>query len=479
MKELADLKQPLFTILIIGQMVVAVEQCKSAERPRRPNIIFLLADDLGYGDIGVYGQRLIATPNLDRLANQGMRFTQAYAGGPVCTSSRSVLMTGLNGRRTPARDNVPHYSTYLQPADITVAEVLTRVGYRCGGVGKWSLGDAGTVGSAMNQGFHSWFGFLNQDHAHYYFPEYLDDDRGRLRLPGNPSTRKHYSHDLLVHRGLKFIRESSDRPFFFYAAFTLPHYSSSSEDEHRLAVPTLSPYGDRDWPTKAKKYASMVHMLDRDVGRIVDLVDELGISDETLIIFSSDNGGHADAWQDFDTNGPLKGYKRDLTEGGIRVPMIARWPGTIPEGRVSDQVIAFEDMLPTFADLAEAKLPGPIDGISMRRTLNGQSQTYNKDYLYWDYGHNRRFYDQAVRIGDWKGLRLGKEKGRIRVYDLKSDIGETNDIADQQPRLVAKMRKIFDTAVVPSDRYRIGRIYQGSPIWQAEDYHASPSIRAN
>ena len=283
-----------------------------------------MADDLGYGDLGCYGQKLIKTPRIDSLAEQGVRFTQAYAGGPVCASSRSVLMTGLHNGHTPARDNVPHYHTYLKEDDITVAERLKHAGYRTGGVGKWSLGDAGTVGRATNQGFDTWFGYLNQDHAHYYYPEYLDDDEARHELKGNTSSRKHYSHDLLTERALKFIREPGDQPFFLYVAYTVPHFAAKDEDPNGFTVPSTAPYTDRDWDERSKKYAAMVHLLDRDVGRIVDLVEEQGIGENTLIIFTSDNGGHKVNGKRFQSSGPLRGYKRDLTEGGTRVPFIAR-----------------------------------------------------------------------------------------------------------------------------------------------------------
>lgn len=446
----------------------------------RPNVVLIMADDLGYADVGCYGQQLIKTPNVDLLAQQGLRFTRAYAGGPVCTSSRCVLMTGLHNGHTAARDNVPHYPTYLREEDWTVAETLRAAGYLCGGVGKWSLGDAGTVGRATNQGFDHWFGYLNQDHAHFYFSEYLDDDEGRLELPGNAQTRAHYSHDLLTERALDFIREANlkQQPFFLYAAYTLPHFSSNAEDEDGLTVPTTDPYSEFDWENRAKKYAAMVHRLDRDVGRIVRLVDALGISDRTLIIFTSDNGGHAATPKRFETSGPLRGYKRDLTEGGIRVPFIARWPGQVPANETSQQVIAFQDMLPTFAELAGVQPPQRIDGISVVQALHGKELERQHDFLYWDFGHCRNVYQQAVRLGKWKGIRstaIGQSPAAIRLYDLDSDESEARDLATQHPEIVSRIEAIMRTEFEPNPRYSVGQLYAGQPIWRPETHNRASS----
>ena len=430
----------------------------------RPNIVFIMADDLGYGDLGCYGQRQIATPNIDRLAQTGLRFTQAYAGGCVCTPSRSCLMTGMHGGHTAARDNVPHYHTYLQDDDVTIAEVLRDAGYRCGGVGKWSLGDAGTVGRATNQGFATWFGYLNQDHAHYYYPEYLDDDERRLELTGNSRSRTSYSHDLLTERALDFIRDSKDEPFFCYAAYTVPHFSNRTEDATRLPVPSDAPYSDKPWDQQAKNYAAMITRLDRDVGRIVELVDALGLADKTLIIFTSDHGPWSGMPKLFDSSGPLRGEKRQLYEGGIRVPLIARWPSHVPGGAVSDEVVAFWDMLPTFAELANTSAPKDIDGISVVAALRGGKVESPHDYLYWDYGHARDVYHQAVRMGDWKAVRH-RVGGPIELYDLSRDIGESNDVSTSNTQIVEQVEQIMRVAVSPSPRYEVGKLYTGKPIW--------------
>jgi len=433
--------------------------------PIRPNIVFIMADDMGYGDPGCYGQNKIQTPNMDQLAKGGMRFTQAYAGGTVCTPSRSCLMTGTHGGHTPARDNIPHYHRYLDDDDVTVAEILQKAGYRCGAVGKWSLGTADSASAATGRGFDTFFGYLDQDHAHWYYTDYLDDDGGKYLMPNNRNTHEHYSHDLMADRALRFIRESKDQPFFLYGAFTLPHYGKEVEDPTRLPVPSDEPYTDKNWPQKAKNYAAMLTLLDKDIGRIVDLLDELGIRDNTLVVVTSDNGPWSGAVDLFNSNGPLRGQKRDMYEGGIRVPFIANWPGTVPAGTTNNDVIAFWDMMPTFAELAGVKPPDGIDGISVADALRGRRLADRHDYLYWDYGHCRRRYDQAVRLGKWKGIRLGQD-GAIQLYDLSVDVGETNDLAGRHPDVVQRIAQIMQTAVTPNDRYPIGNIYKGGPVWK-------------
>ncbi len=446
--------------------------------PEQPNIIFIMADDLGYGDIGVYGQSILKTPNIDRLATGGMRFTQAYAGGSVCTPSRSVFMTGLHGGHTVARDNVPHYDTYLEEEHVTLAQVLKSTGYATGGVGKWSLGDAGTVGRATNKGFDMWLGYLNQDHAHYYYPDYLDYNDTILGLPGNTLLRDHYSHDVLTNGALNFIRSSADQPFFLYVAYTVPHYAAPEEDEHGLTVPSTAAFDGNQWPTSAKKYATMLDKLDADVGRITDLIQALDLAENTLIVFTSDNGGHSTTYKPFNTNGPLRGYKRDLTEGGIRVPFIAYWPGHIPDGVVNEEVIAFQDMLPTFAALAGAKAPENCDGISVVNALLGNAQEEHHEQLYWEYGHCRARFDQAVRLGNWKGIRLGKDS-RIALYDLSNDVSESLNVAEKNPDVVRQIARIMNAEHVPNERYPVGERYDGSAIWQNESPFSMDKRKGN
>ena len=434
----------------------------------RTNIILIMADDLGYADLGCYGQKEILTPNIDQLARNGIRFTQAYAGSTVCAPSRSSLMTGMHNGHNRVRDNVPHYEDYLQEEDITIADVLNKAGYRCGGIGKWSLGVAGSTGAATRQGFDMFFGYLDQDHAHYYFPKYLDDNDGRFEMPENPKTRQHYSHDLFTDRTLQFIRESKDGPFFFYGAYTVPHFSHPSECKTKFAVPTDEPYSEREWDQASKNYAAMITRLDRDLGRIVACIEEQGLADNTLIIFTSDNGAYGGAPKRFHSNGPFRGYKRDLYEGGIRVPFIAQWPGKIPAGKVSNEIVAFWDLLPTLAEVAGTAAPSSIDGRSALDALLGMPRKSAHDHLYWDYGHCRPRFAQAVRLRNWKGVRNSRH-GAIELYDLGRDLGETTDVAQAHPDVVREIESIMTEAYVESDRYPLGKVYRGQSKWVKEN----------
>jgi arylsulfatase A-like enzyme len=452
--------------LLAACLTIAV--ASSVYAADKPNIVFIMADDLGYADLGCYGQKDILTPNIDQLARDGIRFTQAYAGSTVCAPSRSSLMTGMHNGHNRVRDNIPHYEDYLQDEEITLADVLNSVGYRCGGIGKWSLGTAGSTGRATNQGFDMFFGYLDQDHAHYYFPEYMDDNEGRHEMPGNPQSKEHYSHDLMTDRAIQFIRKSKDEPFFFYGAYTVPHFSHASECPTKFAVPTDEPYSDRDWDQASKNYAAMITRLDADVGRIVTLLEELGLTDNTLIIFTSDNGAFGGAPKRFQSSGPLRGHKRVLYEGGIRVPFIAHWPGKIPAGKISNEIIAFWDMMPTLAEVAGTPAPDAIDGRSAMDALLGGKRQSPHDYLYWDYGHCRARFSQAVRLGDWKAVRNGRENA-IELYDLKTDLGETTDVASAHPDVVSKIDAIMTAAHVESERYPLGQVYRGQSKWVIEN----------
>jgi arylsulfatase A-like enzyme len=424
---------------------------------RPPNIIFILADDLGYGDIGVYGQTRIATPNIDRLAAEGMRFTQAYAGSSVCAPSRATLMLGQHTGHARVRNNTgAHGRVPLRPDDVTVAEVLKQAGYRTGIVGKWGLGEAGTRGVPNHQGFDEWFGYLNQNHALRYFPEVLWRNEGQV-FPGLNQGGRHeaYSQDLFTTRALDFIADSATAPFFLYAAYTLPHADSemSRNTGDGYVVPDYSPYADRDWPRPEKGYAAMVTRLDRDVGRIVEQVRSLGLEHDTLIIFSSDNGPAKEGTHTpdfFKSAGPFRGMKNSLYEGGIRVPFIARWPGRVKAGGLSDRLVAFWDFLPTAAELAGLPAPPGIDGVSFAPALLGGPASPRQGYLYWELSNDQTI--QAIRLDEWKGVRTSRG-APIALYRLTDDPGEQRDLAGTHPAIAARIDSLMTEAHTDSSDF--------------------------
>jgi arylsulfatase A-like enzyme len=421
----------------------------------RPNVIFIMADDLGYGDLGCHGQKVIQTPQIDRLAAEGVRFTQFYSGSTVCAPARCCLMTGLHTGHAHVRGNkrIP-----LRPADVTVAEIFKRAGYTTGIVGKWGLGEPDTTGIPNRQGFDYWFGYLNQRNAHNYYPPFLWKNQRKYPLGGNRNEgRNQYSHDLFTQEALAFLERCQDQPFFLYLAYTIPHANNElgRKAGDGMEVPDYGPYADRDWPTTQKGQAAMITRMDRDIGRIIARLQALGLDRRTLVMFTSDNGPHAEGGVDpefFDSNGPLRGIKRDLYEGGIRVPMIARWPGKLKEGRVSEQVWAMWDFLPTMADLVGVKAPAGLDGISMLPALLGKPQK-GHEYLYWEF-HERKF-NQAVRMGDFKAVRKGLD-GKLKLFDLTTDIGEQHDVAGEHPETVAKIEACLKTARTPSEHWPVG-----------------------
>ncbi|UCE46883.1 MAG: arylsulfatase [Phycisphaerales bacterium] len=457
----------------VGQM--------SGARENRPNIIFILADDLGYGDLGCYGQQEIATPNIDRIAAEGMRFTDHYAGSTVCAPSRCALMVGQHTGHCLVRGNarVP-----LRPSDFTVAELLKEAGYATGIIGKWGLGEADSTGIPNKQGFDYWFGYLNQRHAHNYYPEYLwrNEEKvelanqvnhvigGQDRTPGGVATKRvDYSHDLFAEEALNFVEKHKDKPFFLYLAYTIPHANNEARfvNQHGMEVPDYGIYADKDWPEPQKGHAAMITRMDRDIGKLMARLKALGLDEDTLVMFSSDNGPHKEGQADpafFKSWGSLRGYKRALYEGGIRVPMIARWPGRIKAGSVSSHVSAFWDFLPTCAELIGVKAPPAAsflrsktagDGISMVPTLLGRPARQKKhEFLYWEFHEQGK--KQAVRVGDWKGVRLNVAKdpeGPIELYNLKNDIGEEHNVASQHPQIVAKIEKYMKSARTPSEHW--------------------------
>ena len=446
-------REHFYYILLPVLVLLATNPVRSAEEPKRPNIVFILADDLGYGDVGCYGQKQIQTPSIDRLAAEGTRFTQCYAGCTVCAPSRCVLMTGLHTGHCQVRGNarVP-----LRPEDTTVAEVLKAAGYRTGIIGKWGLGEPDSTGIPNKKGFDYWFGYLNQAHAHNYYPDYLWRNQEKVPLPnivekGVATKKVVYSADLFAEEALRFVEREKDKPFFLYLALTIPHANNEAGKEG-MEVPSDAPYSDKPWPQPQKNHAAMITRMDRDIGKLLQKLKDLKLDEKTIVFFTSDNGPHKEGGGDpkfFQSSGPLRGIKRDLTEGGIRVPMIVRWPGKVPAGQTSDQVWSFADVLPTAAELAGAKPPERIDGISVVPALLGEKHAGRKQpqhaFLYWEF-HEGGFI-QAVRMGDWKYLRrpYGKDP-TPELYDLKTDLAENKNVAAENKEVVAKIETYLKTA---------------------------------
>lgn len=416
----------------------------------RPNIVFIMADDLGYGDLGCYGQKLIQTPRLDRMAVEGTRFTHCYAGAPVCAPSRSVLMTGQHTGHTRVRDNSGRvggvkdemsnsreaHRIPLLDEDVTVAEMLKQAGYATGITGKWGLGEAGTTGVPNRQGFDEWFGYLNQNHAVFYYTDYLWRDGKKETIEANRNNgRQKYTHDLFADFAFDFIRRRQKAPFFLNVAFTIPHFD--------LEVPGLEPYADKDWPEQSKIFAAMITRLDRDVGRILDLLKELGLEQDTLVFFTSDNGSPEGGGTMFTSNGVFKGKKATLNEGGLRVPMLVRWPGKVPAGKVSNAPWYFADVMPTLAELVGAKPPAHIDGVSVLPTLLGQLQNLSERFLYWERPPPK--FQQAARLGNWKAIRPGPDQP-LRLFDLASDPAEAHDVAASHPDVIGRFEAYLKTA---------------------------------
>ena len=464
------------TIALTAAIVVGLAMSDAAAQ--KPNIIFIMADDLGYGDLGCYGQKIIKTPNLDRMAAEGMKFTDFYAGATVCAPSRCVLMTGKHLGHCTVRGNADPIRQSLAPDDLTVADLLKKAGYATGMFGKWGLGEENTPGLPHLQGFDAFFGYLSQHHAHNYYPEFLWHIEGQnvrkarlrnvLRRDGKSyeemgagiaSKKVDYSHDLIAAEALKFLDANKDRPFFLYVPLTIPH---ANNEGNRLTgngqeVPDFGPYADENWPDQDKGQAAMITRMDADVGRILARLKKYGIDERTVVMFTSDNGHHDEGGHDtdrFDPNGPLRGMKRDLYEGGIRVPMLARWPGRVKASTVSGHIGYFGDLMATAAGLAEVETPQGLDSVSFLPTLLGQASSQKQhDYLYWE------FYEQgskqAVRMGRWKAVRAPMFDGPTELFDLDADLGEEDNIAPKNPDMVAKMESIMDGAHVHSPNWLV------------------------
>jgi arylsulfatase A-like enzyme len=443
---------------------------------RPPNFVFILADDLGFADLSCYGQKRFRTPNLDRMASQGIRFTDCYSGAPVCAPSRSVLLTGQHNGHTRIRANrgvsipempAPGGRVPLYPSDQTVAKLLKGAGYATACVGKWGLGCEDSTGDPLKQGFDHFFGYLDQQLAHNHYPESLWDDQKQMAIEGNAGGKRTvYSQDLFLERSMAFIEKNRDNPFFLYAAWTLPHVE--------LAVPKLAKDLDPSLSSNDVTYASMVIKLDEDVGRILDQLDRLNLSSNTLVIFTSDNGAYGRREGALDSCGPFSGEKYSLCEGGIRAPTICRMPGTVPAGTVSAAPWYFADVLPTFAELAGVPAPKDIDGISVASLLTGKSDTLPERMLYWE--TVMKYFDQAARWRSYKAIRIW-DLGVTALYDLSCDPGEKTNIAAEHPELVARFEAAMRESHRDSPHYP--KMVMVVPDWKAQTAKWEQELKSN
>jgi len=437
--------------LLAGGFTFSIFGCSRKKKGNiKPNIIFIMADDLGYGDLGCYGQKLLKTPYIDQMAKEGLTFTQCYAGGTVCAPSRSVLMTGQHTGHTRVRGNFGRVGGVgeqqrvpLKPEDITVAEVLKTAGYATGITGKWGLGEPETSVIPNKQGFDEWFGYLNQRNAHTFYPAYLWQNEEKVILKGNQDGKKQqHAHPMFTDFTLEFIRRHHKESFFLYVPYTIPH--------EKYEIESLEPYTNESWGEYEKAFAAMVTLMDKDIGLIFALLKELNIDDNTIVFFCSDNGANI-RWDGlFDRSGLLRERKGSVYEGGIRTPMIVRFPGKVPAGEVSDTVWYFADVMPTLAELAGAQPPSNIDGVSVVPTLLGRAQDLSDQFLYWEMPKKELI--QAVRWSDWKAVRLGTDKP-IELYNLREDIGEKNNIADKHPEIIAKIEEFLKNARTESENW--------------------------
>ncbi len=434
-----------------------------------PNVVLILADDLGYGDLGCYGQAKIKTPHLDRLAADGLRFTQFYAGSTVCAPSRCALLTGLHtghafvrgNKNLPRAGNLP-----LRPADVTLAELLQQRRYATAVVGKWGLGETGTTGAPAKKGFAHSFGYLDHRHAHDSYPDYLVRDgvreavdNPRSQTSGVAAERKVFAPDLFRDDALAFLDAHQAEPFFLYYASTIPHANNerTRATGRGVEVPSDAPYTGENWPAVEKEKAALITRLDADVGRLLAKLADLKLDRRTVVLFTSDNGPHKEGGNDpafFAAAGPFRGIKRSLGDGGIRVPCVVRWPGLVAPGRVSDHVCAAWDVLPSVCAAAGVAAPPGLDGVSFLPTLTGAGPQPTHEFLYWEF-HEGGF-NQAVRYGNWKAHRTGLD-GPIRLYDVVADPAEARDVAAANPAIVAAVTEYLKTARTDSAEFPVGK----------------------
>ncbi|WP_215238333.1 arylsulfatase [Dyadobacter helix] len=457
---------------------------KAQKAGERPNIVLILADDLGYGDVGFNGQKLIKTPNIDRLAREGVIFSQFYAGTSVCAPSRSSLLSGKHTGHTYIRGNKsvePEGQEPIADSVLTIAEVLKKAGYNTGAFGKWGLGPVGSEGDPVKQGFDRFYGYNCQSRAHRYYPDHLWDNQQRVELKGNQNLHKtqEFAPDLIHAKALEFVdKQAAGQPFFLFLPYTLPHAELVVPDDELFHLYKdkfeEKPYQGADYGPHASNggyasqkyphatFAAMVARLDRYVGEVLDKLKAKGIDKNTLVIFTSDNGPHQEGGADpafFNSSGGFRGIKRDLYEGGVREPFVARWPGTVKPNTKNEYIGAFWDLLPTFAELAGVKVEKPVDGISFTAALTGKGIQKAHDYLYWEF--HEQGGKQAVRQGNWKAVRLkaaGNPDGVVELYDLAQDPAETKNIALRFPEKAKELGQIMNRAHVRSVIFPFGSL---------------------
>ena len=481
-----------FALCLLSISVLSKPLHADDAKKKLPNIVYVLADDLGYHELGCYGQKKIRTPNIDRIAREGMRFTQHYSGSPVCAPSRCVLLTGLHTGHSIVRNNwegggwgkdAKEGQYPLPKGTQTLGRYLQSAGYRTAAIGKWGLGGPGTSGAPNLQGFDLFYGYLCQRVAHNYYPTHLWRNDKKDMLEGNDwfhshqkieeplateaeyfrrFARKTYAPEKMSEEALRFVRENKDRPFFLYYPSPIPHvsiqvpekrldeYPREWDEKHYLGQKAYLPH-----PRPRAGYAAMVTQLDREVGAILDLLDELDLTKNTLVMFSSDNGPTFNGGSDskfFESAGRFRGLKVSVHEGGIRVPFVARWPEKIRAGSISDHISAFQDVLPTLLDVVGEKPEAPVDGISLLPTLLGRGEQKEHEYLYWELKGQ-----QALRAGPWKAVRTGMHKGvvKTRLYKLDEDIGERRDLAKERPEMLRDMEALLKAARFPSKIFPI------------------------
>ena len=451
--------------------------------PNKPNVIFILADDLGYGDLGFLGQKHIETPNLDLLAARGMLFSNHYAGAPVCAPSRSALLTGLHTGHTPIRGNfeVQPEGQYPMPDTLlTLGKIFQQAGYRTAAFGKWGLGFVGTTGDPSNQGFDHFFGYNCQRYAHRYYPAYLWENQGQVPLLGNDwTTKTTFAPDLIHQKSLEFMEANRHQPFFLFLPLVMPHaelavpedevfqyYRTKFGEEFPHIAPPGGDYGPemvipgyQSQPYPRATFAAMVARIDRYVGDIMNKLEALGISENTLLVFTSDNGAHREGGADpdfFNSNGPFRGYKRDVYEGGIHVPLVVSWPSKIPAGSHSTQISAFWDWLPTLTELLVQSTTTEIDGVSFLPTLLGTGTQKQADYLYWEFHESGG--RQALLQGEWKLVKYqvkDTSKTKVELFHLATDPGEQKNVAAAFPERVITLEKLMQSAHRPNPVFRL------------------------